>query len=54
MIDWRNWHNEPYLVGGLVFLGGLWAVLAGPRRASSLVEIEVVGRGLTASVSPPR
>jgi putative membrane protein len=23
MIDWRHWHNEPYLVGGLVFLGWL-------------------------------
>jgi len=32
MIDWRHWHNEPYLVGGLVFLGWLWAVLAGPLR----------------------
>jgi len=33
MIDWRHWHNEPYLVGGLVFLGWLWAVLASPLRA---------------------
>src|SRR3954465_633585 len=33
MIDWRHWHNEPYLVGGLVLLGWLWAVLAGPFRA---------------------
>lgn len=33
MIDWRHWHNEPYLVGGLVFLGWLWAILAGPWRA---------------------
>lgn len=32
MIDWRHWHNEPHLVGGLVFLGWLWAVLAGPWR----------------------
>jgi putative membrane protein len=32
MIDWRHWHNEPYLVGGLVFLGWLWAILAGPLR----------------------
>ena len=32
MIDWRHWHNEPILVGGLVFLGWLWAVLAGPFR----------------------
>ncbi len=33
MIDWRHWHNEPYLVGGLVFLGWLWAILAGPWRS---------------------
>lgn len=33
MIDWRHWHNEPYLVGGLVLLGWLWAVCAGPLRA---------------------
>lgn len=33
MIDWRHWHNEPYLVGGLVLLSWLWAILAGPLRA---------------------
>jgi putative membrane protein len=33
MIDWRHWHNEPILVGGLVLLGWLWAILAGPLRA---------------------
>jgi putative membrane protein len=33
MIDWRHWHNEPWLIGGLVVLGWLWAVLAGPLRA---------------------
>src|SRR5262245_66602199 len=33
MIDWRHWHNEPWLIGGLVFLGWLWAVLAGPWRS---------------------
>lgn len=32
MIDWTHWHNEPYLVGGLVLLGWLWAILAGPWR----------------------
>ena len=32
MIDWRHWHNEPWLIGGLVALGWLWAVLAGPLR----------------------
>lgn len=33
MIDWSHWHNEPYLVGGLVFIGWLYAILAGPLRA---------------------
>ncbi|HYD84833.1 MAG TPA: cytochrome c oxidase assembly protein [Opitutus sp.] len=33
MIDWGHWHNEPYLVGGLVLAGWLWAILAGPLRA---------------------
>lgn len=33
MIDWSHWHNEPYLVGGLVLLGWLWALAAGPFRA---------------------
>ncbi len=32
MIDWRHWHNEPWLIGGLVVLGWLWAILAGPLR----------------------
>jgi putative membrane protein len=32
MVDWRHWHNEPFLVGGIVLLGWLWAVLAGPFR----------------------
>ncbi len=32
MIDWTHWHNEPYLIGGLVLLGWLWALLAGPFR----------------------
>lgn len=36
MIDWRHWHNEPILIGGLVFLGWLWAILAGPLRLSLL------------------
>jgi len=33
MIDWRHWHNEPYLVGGLIFLAWLYALLTGPLRA---------------------
>ncbi len=36
MIDWRHWHNEPWLIGGLVFLGWLWAILAGPVRRARL------------------
>ncbi|MDX2187032.1 MAG: cytochrome c oxidase assembly protein [Opitutaceae bacterium] len=34
MIDWTHWHNEPYLIGGLVVLGWLYAVLTGPLRES--------------------
>jgi putative membrane protein len=33
MIDWRHWHNEPFLIGGLILLGWLYAILAGPLRA---------------------
>ncbi|MSU46757.1 MAG: cytochrome c oxidase assembly protein [Lacunisphaera sp.] len=32
MIDWTHWHNEPFLIGGLIFLGWLFAILAGPLR----------------------
>lgn len=42
MIDWRHWHNEPFLVGGLVFLGWLWAILAGPLRLTLLARAGVV------------
>lgn len=33
MIDWTHWHNEPILIGGLVFLGWLYAILTGPLRS---------------------
>jgi putative membrane protein len=33
MIDWRHWHNEPYLIGGLIFLGWAYAIATGPLRA---------------------
>lgn len=33
MIEWRHWHNEPYLVGGLILLGWLYALFTGPLRA---------------------
>lgn len=32
MIEWSHWHNEPYLVGGLILLGWLYAILTGPLR----------------------
>jgi len=32
MIDWRHWHNEPYLIGGLILLGWLYAIATGPLR----------------------
>ncbi|RXK55778.1 cytochrome c oxidase assembly protein [Oleiharenicola lentus] len=32
MIDWTHWHNEPVLIGGLIFLGWLYAILTGPLR----------------------
>jgi len=41
MIDWAHWHNEPFLVGGLIFLGWLYALLAGPFR-SRLAGLDAV------------
>jgi putative membrane protein len=32
MIDWRHWHNEPLLIGGLILFGWLYAILTGPLR----------------------
>lgn len=32
MIDWTHWHNEPFLVGGLIVLGWLYALATGPFR----------------------
>ena len=32
MINWTHWHNEPYLVAGLILAGWLYALLAGPWR----------------------
>jgi putative membrane protein len=32
MIDWRHWHNEPYLIGGLIVAGWLYALFTGPFR----------------------
>lgn len=33
MLNWTHWHNEPYLVGGLILLGWLYALATGPFRA---------------------
>ncbi|HRE80842.1 MAG TPA: cytochrome c oxidase assembly protein [Opitutaceae bacterium] len=33
MIDWRHWHNEPYLVGGLILLGWAYTLFCGPLRS---------------------
>lgn len=33
MIDWRHWHNEPHLIGGLILLGWIYAICTGPLRA---------------------
>ena len=40
MIEWRHWHNEPWLIGGLVVLGWLWAVAAGPWRGRLAPEVK--------------
>ncbi|HXN34950.1 MAG TPA: cytochrome c oxidase assembly protein [Opitutaceae bacterium] len=32
MIDWRHWHNEPFLTGGLIIAGWAYAILAWPLR----------------------
>lgn len=32
MLDWTHWHNEPFLIGGLIVLGWLYALLTGPLR----------------------
>jgi putative membrane protein len=32
MIDWTHWHNEPILVGGMIFLSWAYAILTGPWR----------------------
>lgn len=54
MIDWTHWHNEPYLIGGLVFLGWLWAVLAGPLRARLIAAAIARGTPVAADTPYPR
>ena len=47
MIDWTHWHNEPFLIGGLIFLGWLYAVMTGPLR------LQVSGFRSQVSLPPP-
>ena len=54
MIDWSHWHNEPYLVGGLVLLGWLWAVLAGPLRPRLVAAARQRDATLAADLPFPR
>lgn len=32
MIEWTHWHNEPYLIGGLILFGWLYGLAMGPLR----------------------
>ncbi len=32
MIDWRHWHNEPFLVGGIILAAWAYTLLVGPLR----------------------
>jgi putative membrane protein len=38
MIDWHHWHNEPFLIGGLILLGWLYTILTGPLRSRFTTE----------------
>jgi putative membrane protein len=44
MIDWTHWHNEPFLIGGLIFLGWLYALMTGPLRGR-LTSVPAYPRG---------
>jgi putative membrane protein len=33
MIEWTHWHNEPYLVGGLILMAWAYALATGPLRS---------------------
>ncbi|SDR71047.1 cytochrome c oxidase assembly protein [Opitutus sp. GAS368] len=64
MIDWTHWHNEPILIGGLIFLGWLYAILTGPLRgklsavsyqpSASGPELPAPSSQLPASIPYPR
>jgi putative membrane protein len=45
MVDWRHWHNEPFLVGGIVLIGWLWAILAGPFRERLIARANLISPG---------
>jgi len=50
VIDWTHWHNEPFLIGGLIFLGWLYAILTGPLRG----KLTVAGDQPAAAIPFPR
>jgi putative membrane protein len=50
MIEWTHWHNEPILIGGLIFLGWLYAILAGPLRG----RLSALSSQPSASIPFPR
>lgn len=41
LIDWRHWHNEPYLIGGLLFLAWGYALATGPLRETLAPDCRV-------------
>lgn len=43
LIDWRHWHNEPYLIGGLVVLAWGYALLTGPLRSKLTSDSSPLG-----------
>lgn len=40
MISWSHWHTEPFLLGGLLFFGWLYALAVGPARIRWLRDAE--------------
>lgn len=54
MIDWTHWHNEPILIGGLIFLGWLYAILTGPLRDRVIAWGAANRTPLSESPSPTR
>lgn len=48
MINWAHWHSEPYLIGGLVALGWVYALVIGPLRRRLLPRYPTPAPGATA------